>query len=98
MIASTNKTKEKKMLTSTSFDHPETQRKIFVAMQQTRIQSLKNSCSGCAYVLNSQGEAFLRVEHFRGGQGFKFTNENEIITQKVLTSLRKNSKIELQIK
>lgn len=86
------------MLTSTSFDHPETQRKIFVAMQQTRIKSFKNGCTGCAYVLNSKGEAFLRVEHFRDGSAFKFTNKNEIITKKVLTSLRKTTKIDLSIK
>jgi len=86
------------MLTSTSLDHPEVQRKIFVAMQQTRIKSLKNGCTGCAYVLNSKGEPFLRVEHFRDGEGFKFTNKNEIITKKVLTSLRKTSKIDLSIK
>jgi len=81
------------MLTSTSFDHPETHRKIFVAMQQTRIKSLKNGCSACEYVLNSKGEAFLRVEHFRNPTGFKFTNKNTIVTEKVLTSLRKTFKI-----
>ena len=78
-------------MNSLSLAHPETQRKLFVAMQHARIKSLKNGCIGVVYVYNSKGEVFLRVKHERGiGKGFTFSHKNKIINKIVLTALRKS--------
>ena len=77
------------MLTATSLLHPTVQQNLFTAIHRAVRLSKRSGSTGTVYLKNSKGENFLRVKHCRLN-GFSFSNKNNLITNKVLTSLRKS--------
>lgn len=74
------------MITSTALQHPETQRKVFVAMRKAKNEAVKKNAVGLATVSRRDGSPWLCVIYSRRS-GFGFYSGKENITTTVIPSL-----------